>query len=168
MPVMEYVISEDKRANTRHWEDIIGALRITYDGVILTKLAEYPDEGYFGYWIYHDIQVWMRSLKQLISTGEASLGFADDSYYFRFRLENEKVIFLPDVGNEEQNKLYPGGGKGYPLPARLFLMESVALGHRFIDEVTSRYKNMDPTEIKDFKHALDEADHYVREYMRSH
>lgn len=165
---MEYIISEDKGDTTRHWEDIIGALRINYNGVILTKLVDYPDEGYIGYWIYHDIEVWMRSLKQLISDGEASLGFTDDSYYFRFRLENENVIFLIDVGNAEQNRLYPGEGKGYPLLTRLFLKESIALGHRFIDDITSRYKNMDLVEIYEFKQALGEADHYVNEYMKTH
>ncbi|WP_424357943.1 hypothetical protein [Methanocella sp. MCL-LM] len=166
---IEYFLETDNEINVKDEWGVLGGFRIVYNDQILTKYVDYQsDEGYHSERIFHDLKVWMRSIKELVVKGSTELGIVDSLTTFKFLLKNDSIYLLIDAGNTETNKLYPGEGKGYPIPAKLFLKEIVTLGHRFIDDIAARYKNMDPVEINNFKKALGEADHYVNEYMKTH
>ena len=164
--IIDYKISSNVSTDIRHCWDIIGCFRIKFNNNILTKYQNNPsDDGYRGEHIFFDIEEWMYAIKKLIVVGNAEFGIVDATTAFKFMFHNENILLLIDTGNKERNKLYLGGGKGYPIPAKLFLIESVAFGHRFFNDIESRYHNIDPSEIKGFKQALFEADLCINQYL---
>lgn len=164
---MTYKIDQAEVPVTQVWH-ILGGIRVVVDNVIITKMTNVEnDDGYYGNFLFFDVDCIISGIPELMNGNQIICEFNEIFCSFHFKPEGDDILFSiryqPDQPEAEgYNRLFPGEGKGYPIPKKSLLIAIVGMGKRFLKEVLEINSNLEYSEeVIAYKKSLDEAEKMV-------